>query len=241
MIPLFSSPTRSAHCEYVEEFPVQALPQFSSLSGHKVSEHGLLVLVMQYGKKKIDYLGRSRAETDWTKAWRSNFLHPVLYFYEFLPTGELVIPLNTTVCHQQPQDINSNILSPPGPSEEDLKLRPPGWPLPRPAVLHHMVEDFLTEWDAPVSHVQPLRRFLERCVRTDLRAFYAGEAADRAALFVRVLRDLPVFSFIRNLFPLGSHPPEAAAVLPGGLPEGAGRASQRPAVTSRPRFWTDTG
>ncbi|XP_070703914.1 FAD-dependent oxidoreductase domain-containing protein 2 [Pempheris klunzingeri] len=142
---------QGSHCEYVEEFPLQALPQFSSLSGHKVSSHGLVVLVMQYGKKKIDFLGRNRAETDWTKAWKSNFLHPVLYFYDKLPT------------------------------EEEMKLCPNGWPLPRPKAIHHMVEDFLTEWDGPVSHVQPLRRFLEHCVQTDLRAFYA-ESCFRSSL-----------------------------------------------------------
>ncbi|KAM6966595.1 FAD-dependent oxidoreductase domain-containing protein 2 isoform 2-T2 [Tautogolabrus adspersus] len=134
---------RGSHCEYLEEFPLQALPQLSSLSGHGVSDHGLIVLLMQYGKTKIDFLGRSRAETDWTKAWKSNFLHPVLYYYDTLPT------------------------------DKDMKLRPHGWPLPRPKAIHHMVEDFLTEWDGPVSHIQPLRRFLEHAVQTDLRSFYA--------------------------------------------------------------------
>ncbi|XP_065820500.1 FAD-dependent oxidoreductase domain-containing protein 2 isoform X2 [Labrus bergylta] len=132
---------RGSHCEYLEEFPLQALPRLSSLSGHGVSDHGLIVLLMQYGKTKIDFLGRSRAETDWTKAWKSNFLHPVLYYYDTPPT--------------------------------DMKLRPHGWPLPRPKAIHHMVEDFLTEWDGPVSHIQPLRRFLEHAVQTDLRSFYA--------------------------------------------------------------------
>ncbi|XP_041855468.1 FAD-dependent oxidoreductase domain-containing protein 2 [Melanotaenia boesemani] len=134
---------QGSHCEYIEEFLLQALPQFSSISGHKVSSQGLLVVVMQYGKKKIDYLGRGRAETDWTKAWQSNFLHPVFYFYDRLPT------------------------------EEEMRIRPHGWPLPRPKAIHHMVEDFLTEWDGPLSHIQPLRRFLEHCVQSDLRAFYA--------------------------------------------------------------------
>ncbi|KAK2894210.1 FAD-dependent oxidoreductase domain-containing protein 2 [Channa argus] len=142
---------RGDHCEYVEEFPVQALAHFSALSGHEVSGHGLLVLVMQYGKNKIDYLGRRRAETDWTKAFKSNFLHPVLYYYDTLPT------------------------------EEEMHVRPHGWSLPRPKALHHMVEDFLTEWDGPMSHVQPLRRFLEHCVQTDLRAFYA-ESCFRSSL-----------------------------------------------------------
>lgn len=134
---------QGSDCEYLEEFPLQALPQFSSLSGHEVSSHGLIVVLMQYGKKKMDYLGRNRAETDWTKAWKSNFLHPVLYYYQTLPT------------------------------EDDMKLLPEGWPLPKPKALHHMVEDFLTEWDAPISHIQPLRRFLEHCLHTDLRTFYA--------------------------------------------------------------------
>ncbi|EOA92727.1 FAD-dependent oxidoreductase domain-containing protein 2, partial [Anas platyrhynchos] len=26
-----------------------------------------------------------------------------------------------------------------------MKLRPPDWPLPRPAAIHHIVEDFLTD------------------------------------------------------------------------------------------------
>lgn len=56
-----------------------------------------------------------------------------------------------------------------------MKLRPHGWPLPRPKAIHHMVEDFLTEWESPLSHIQPLRRFLEHCVQTDLRTFYAGK------------------------------------------------------------------
>ncbi|XP_051572206.1 FAD-dependent oxidoreductase domain-containing protein 2-like [Myxocyprinus asiaticus] len=134
---------RGSHCEYLEEFPLQALSQLPALSGRHVSERGLLVLVMQYGMNSTNTLGPGRAESVWTKAWKSNFLHPVLYYYSTLPT------------------------------EKDMRQRPVGWPLPRPEALHHMVEDFLTEWDQPISHSQPLRRFLEHCLQTDLRAFYA--------------------------------------------------------------------
>lgn len=77
-----------SYCEYVEEFPVQALPQFSSISGHEISSHGLIVLVLQYGTGKIDFLGRGRAQFDSTNAWKSHFLHPVFYYYDKLPTGE---------------------------------------------------------------------------------------------------------------------------------------------------------
>lgn len=135
---------QGAQSEYLEEFPLQALAQLPFLTGRQVSPHGLLVLVMQYGLNRTsDSLGPGRAESEWTRAWRSNFLHPVLYYYHTLPT------------------------------EREMRLRPHGWPLPRPTAMHHMIEDFLTEWDAPISHSQPLRRFLEHCLQTDLRAFYA--------------------------------------------------------------------
>jgi hypothetical protein len=41
--------------------------------------------------------------------------------------------------------------------------------LPTPAALHHMVEDFLTNWDSPLSHLMPLRRFLDAITHSDLR------------------------------------------------------------------------
>ncbi|XP_041943611.1 FAD-dependent oxidoreductase domain-containing protein 2 [Alosa sapidissima] len=132
-----------SYCEYLEEFPVQALSQLPTLSGHRVPKKGLLVLVLQYGLNHTDTLGPNRAESEWTRAWRSSFLHPVLYYYDTLPT------------------------------EKDMRLRPIGWPLPRPKAIHHMIEDFLTEWDQPISHSQPLRRFLENCFQRDLRTFYA--------------------------------------------------------------------
>ena len=49
--------------------------------------------------------------------------------------------------------------------------------LPRPDRIHHTVEDFLTTWDAPNSHILPIRRFIESCVNggsgSDLRSFFA--------------------------------------------------------------------
>lgn len=77
-----------SHIEYVEEFPVQAMPVFPSISGHEISSSGVIVMLLQYGTRKIDFLGNDRAEKDWAKAWKSNFLHPVLYYYQTLPTSE---------------------------------------------------------------------------------------------------------------------------------------------------------
>lgn len=80
--------TPRSHVEYVEEFPVQAMPLFPLISGHEVSTGGVLVLLLQYGTRKVDFLGKDRAEKDWSKAWKSNFLHPVLYYYKTLPTSK---------------------------------------------------------------------------------------------------------------------------------------------------------
>ena len=52
--------------------------------------------------------------------------------------------------------------------------------LPRPTVLHHTVEDFLTTWDAPTSHILPLRRFLETVFGTDFRRHFAESCMEMA-------------------------------------------------------------
>ncbi len=49
--------------------------------------------------------------------------------------------------------------------------RAEGWPLPRPERLHHVVEDFLTDWTGPQTHILPLRRFLQYCTATELQQF----------------------------------------------------------------------
>ncbi|MGH0177408.1 UNVERIFIED_CONTAM: hypothetical protein FKN15_074937 [Acipenser sinensis] len=73
--------------QYMEEFPLQSLPVLEPLSGLAVSPAGLLVITMQYGQNQTDPLGQNRAVSDWREAWRSNFLHPVIYYYKTLPSG----------------------------------------------------------------------------------------------------------------------------------------------------------
>lgn len=55
--------------------------------------------------------------------------------------------------------------------------------LPRPNMVHHIVEDFLTIWDAPVSHILPLRRFLEDVTGENLRHFFSDDCMKRRLLF----------------------------------------------------------
>nr|KAG5709730.1 hypothetical protein BaRGS_027755 [Batillaria attramentaria] len=42
--------------------------------------------------------------------------------------------------------------------------------MPRPKALHHLVEDFLTLWDGPQTHITPLRHFLDHITQHDLRS-----------------------------------------------------------------------
>ncbi|XP_067998458.1 FAD-dependent oxidoreductase domain-containing protein 2 [Melanerpes formicivorus] len=148
--------------EYLEEYPVGVLAELEMQTGRK-APNGLFVIIMEYGRNfsgdDKDVFYYNRAVGEAQHAWQSNFLHPVIYYYKHLPT------------------------------EHEMKLRPSDWPLPRPDAIHHIVEDFLTDWTAPNAHILPLRRFLENCLGTDLRNFFA----ESCFLFAFTHQKLPPF------------------------------------------------
>lgn len=65
--------------------------------------------------------------------------------------------------------------------------------LPRPTLMHHIVEDFLTTWNAPLSHVLPFRRFIENIIHTDVRQFFAEECLEMALTYASVPRTCEQF------------------------------------------------
>lgn len=73
---------------------MQALAQLEAITGRR-ARHGLFVINMEYGRnfsgpdKDVFFYDRSVGHTE--DAWLSNFLHPVIYYYRHLPTGELVL------------------------------------------------------------------------------------------------------------------------------------------------------
>jgi len=133
--------------DYFEEFPSNLIYAFEQYTGSAVSE--IIVVSLEYGANfsapEADPFRVGRATGEPADAARSNFLHPVFYYYKQLP------------------------------SKSAMKARAPWETLPRPDRLHHTVEDFLTHWDMPYSHVLPLRRFLEHCTGRDLRQFFAED------------------------------------------------------------------
>lgn len=69
-------------------------------------------------------------------------------------------------------------------TEEEMKRKTET--MPRPNKIHHIVEDFLTQWDGPVSHILPLRRFLEDATNINLRHSFAEECMKKRLLFQTV-------------------------------------------------------
>ncbi|KAJ8317913.1 hypothetical protein KUTeg_003004 [Tegillarca granosa] len=131
--------------EYLEEFPLNLLHQIEEKTGHSAQK--IIAVVLQYGTTFSgpgkDVFSINRATGEPAEAHHSNFLHPVFYYYDSVPT------------------------------EAQMKSMTRQEILPKPKLMHHIVEDFLTIWDAPVSHILPLRRFIEKVLGHDLRHFFA--------------------------------------------------------------------
>ncbi|XP_069976996.1 FAD-dependent oxidoreductase domain-containing protein 2 [Penaeus vannamei] len=127
--------------EYLEDFPVHLLARLEAVTGRDAGP--LVVVLMEYGPDfsgpDKDTFRVDRATGDPLEAHRSNFLHPVFYYFRRLPT-------------------ESEMLHKMGKSA-----------LPKPERVHHVLEDFLTVWTAQQSHILPLRRFLEYVIGRDLR------------------------------------------------------------------------
>ncbi|KAF2354889.1 FAD/NAD(P)-binding domain [Trinorchestia longiramus] len=174
----------------LEEVPVSLLGRLGSAIGHS-SSGPVLVLVMEYGQDfsgpDKDPFRPDRAAGDVFEAHRSNFLHPVLYFYRHAPDvhskhvpvvhvpDQIVMlssprPRLAISFHSSrvPTSLNTGI-----PTEMTMLHKWAKTPLPKPDKVHHVLEDFLTDWTAQQNHVLPLRRFLEAVTDVDLRQHFA--------------------------------------------------------------------
>ncbi|XP_039267135.2 FAD-dependent oxidoreductase domain-containing protein 2-like [Styela clava] len=133
---------------YLESYPCALVSRIPQVSGHPVPGK-LLVISMEYGKNSSgpakDVFREDRAVGSAKEAHTSNFLHPIVYYYSKLPSDGMVLS------------------------------RPKKWIVPVPDRIHHIVEDFTTVFDAPVTHVLGLRRFFETILGKDLRQYYVEQ------------------------------------------------------------------
>ncbi|XP_033743533.1 FAD-dependent oxidoreductase domain-containing protein 2-like [Pecten maximus] len=146
---------------YLEEYPINLIHRLEEDSGHPASR--IIAVVLQYGANFSgpgnDIFRVDRATGEPSEAHTSNFLHPVVYYYDTLPTKSQMLRI----------------------AKDEL--------LPRPKLMHHIVEDFLTVWDGPLSHILPLRRYLENVLSSDMRNFFSEDCLEMAL----TRRTVPVF------------------------------------------------
>lgn len=75
---------------YLEDYPINLIDELPQRSGHNATR--VIAIVMEYGKDFSgpgnDVFRINRATGEPAEAHHSNFLHPVLYYYDKLPTGK---------------------------------------------------------------------------------------------------------------------------------------------------------
>ncbi|CAF1181873.1 unnamed protein product [Adineta steineri] len=129
-------------CRYLEEYPIQLLPHIEEITGY--TSNNLLILNMQYGMNYSgagrDVFAFDRVSASVNTADRSNFLHPVLYYY------------NSTLNETDFNDIKPGFL-----------------PITSSVRIHHILENVLTLWMQSDEHILPLRIYLENILNTDLQ------------------------------------------------------------------------
>lgn len=130
--------------EYFEEFPIRLVHKFEEYTGRPAGP--MIVLNLEYGK---NFSGAGK------DTFRPN-----------RATGEASDAHNSNFLHPVLYFYKEPPTALPKETKETV--------LPRPNRLHHIVEDFLTLWTAPTSHILPLRRFIENVVGSDLRSFFAS-------------------------------------------------------------------
>jgi hypothetical protein len=116
---------------YFQELPCTSIDTMHSVLG--ISGNEVITIHMDYGEgysyPGADTLRLDRAEGDYRYAHESNFLHPIIRYYDWRHCSEE----NATVCRVGGQGFKE----------------------------HHMLEEFLTDFTLPISHVYALRMFLE--------------------------------------------------------------------------------
>lgn len=126
-------------CEYIEEYPVKLIHKFSEVTGIDTRNKQVLVVLLQYGEgfhgPEEDVFRVDRAATDPEYADYSNFLHPVVHYFQEIP------------------------------KEQNIRRQKRSHPLPPADKIHHVLEDFSANWDRPLTHIKPLDVFLRRTLK----------------------------------------------------------------------------
>ncbi|XP_040067673.1 probable cyclin-dependent serine/threonine-protein kinase DDB_G0292550 isoform X4 [Ixodes scapularis] len=145
---------KSMEFRHVPEYPLSLLKELAAKTGHEGTE--LMVLAMRlnpdFSGPRQDTFHENRATSDVDKAHLSNFLHPIIYYYDDISQAK-VDPTN----------------------ERNLVL-------PEPTKTHHVVEDFLIRWTSEHLHIAPLRQFVQSCLEVDLQRYRPADCLEKLML-----------------------------------------------------------
>ncbi|CAN8030851.1 unnamed protein product, partial [Ixodes persulcatus] len=145
---------KSMEFRHVPEYPLSLLKELAAKTGHEGTE--LIVLAMRlnpdFSGPRKDTFHENRATSDVDKAHLSNFLHPIVYYYDDISEAK-VDPTN----------------------ERNLVL-------PEPTKTHHVVEDFLIRWTSEHLHIAPLRKFVQSCLGVDLQHYRPADCLEKLML-----------------------------------------------------------
>ncbi|XP_031575280.1 FAD-dependent oxidoreductase domain-containing protein 2-like [Actinia tenebrosa] len=128
---------------YFEEFPIKLVNEFEKHTGYPAGP--MIVINMEYGET-FSGPGKDTFRSD-------------------RATGEPSEAHLSNFLHP----VFYFYKTPP----REMKIENGDISMPRPDRMHHIVEDFITSWMAPHSHLLPFRRFMEKIREQDLRHFFA--------------------------------------------------------------------
>ncbi|OAF70891.1 FAD-dependent oxidoreductase domain-containing protein 2 [Intoshia linei] len=129
--------------EHVKEFPLCNLANFEESTGIHLDK--FYATFMQLGKNfsgiGLDTFYYKRIIDDLQDSHRVNFIHPAIYYYEKVPTGEMKNKYHSSYC------------------------------LCKPKMAHFITGDAITIWDAPIAHHLLTRKFFQETLKMDLRHY----------------------------------------------------------------------
>lgn len=86
--------------ELLEEYPLSLVSEVEERTGHTGRE--LLVITMKYHPEfsgpRLDTFHSQRSTAELDKAHLSNFLHPVIYYYEDIHEGAILRLAHASFC-----------------------------------------------------------------------------------------------------------------------------------------------
>ncbi|CAG0881718.1 unnamed protein product [Cyprideis torosa] len=180
----------------LEEFPIKLLPHFADVSARALHR----ILEYRYHGNPWPSKTYPLTELLGVATRRVNEAAGLYQMYSFLGDVYILDENEFTILEEFPIKLLPHFADVSEEQIEELPLPDHGFTLPKPDRMHHIVEDFMAFWTAPMVHILPLRRFLDECANQDLRHHLNTHCFEYALNFASV----PLFC-MKYIFGQGLH------------------------------------